>query len=122
VTLNVYGLQNCDTCRKAKIWLAREAIAFEFHDLRKSPISAEMLGEWLLSIGPDPLINRRGTTWRGLSDSQKAAQGDALVALILDHPAIMKRPIFVTKDHVSVGFDDRQRQALAGDVITPGTA
>ena len=111
--LKVYGLQNCDTCRKAKKWLATEAIAFDFHDLRKSPINADILQDWLSSIDADRLINRRGTTWRGLSDTQKATQGEALVSLILDHPAIMKRPIFVTENDVSIGFDDKQKQALA---------
>jgi len=112
--LKVYGLQNCDTCRKAKKWLDAEAIAFEFYDLRKSPIDAEMQKEWLSSVGAEHLLNRRGTTWRGLSEAQKAAQGDDLVSLILDQPALMKRPIFVTDNGVSVGFDDKQKQALAG--------
>lgn len=113
MSLKVYGLQNCDSCRKARKWLEAEAIAFEFHDLRKSPIDAETLRYWLSSIGADSLINRRGTTWRALSDSQKAADGEALVSLILDNPAIIKRPIFVTGHDVSVGFDEKQKQALA---------
>ena len=111
--IKVYGLQNCDTCRKAKKWLEAEAIAFEFIDLRKSPVEAEMLKAWLSSVGADRLINRRGTTWRGLSEAQKAAKGDDLVSLIRDNPAIMKRPIFVTRNGVSVGFDEKQKQALA---------
>ncbi len=113
MSLKVYGLQNCDSCRKAKKWLEAEAVAFEFYDLRKSPIGAETLRHWLSSIGADNLINRRGTTWRALSDSQKAADGEALISLILDHPAILKRPIFVTERDVSVGFDEKQKQALA---------
>ncbi|MCW9034893.1 MAG: Spx/MgsR family RNA polymerase-binding regulatory protein [Rhodospirillales bacterium] len=110
--MKVYGLQNCDTCRKAKKWLEAEAIDFEFLDLRKSPVDAETLKDWLSSLGADRLVNRRGTTWRGLSDVQKGAEGDALVALLLAQPAIMKRPIFLTHNGVSVGFDDKQKQAL----------
>ena len=60
MTVSVYGLQNCDTCRKAKKWLVAEGIDFEFHDLRKSPIDAETLKGWLAAIGADRLINRRG--------------------------------------------------------------
>ena len=113
VGLKVYGLQNCDSCRKAKKWLEAEAISFEFHDLRKSPIDAETLRHWLSSIGAGALINRRGTTWRTLSDSQMTAHGEALVSLIMDHPAIMKRPIFVTEHDISVGFNNKQKQTLA---------
>ncbi|MBT4691514.1 MAG: Spx/MgsR family RNA polymerase-binding regulatory protein [Rhodospirillaceae bacterium] len=113
MTLKVYGLQNCDTCRKAKKWLEGEGIVFEFYDLRKSPIDAETLTDWLAAIGADKLINRRGTTWRELTEGQKGATGDALVSLLLEQPAILKRPIFVTNDGVSVGFDEAQKQNLA---------
>ncbi len=113
MTLKVFGLQNCDTCRKARKWLEAEGMDFEFHDFRKSPVDAETVGEWLAALGPDALVNRRGTTWRGLSDEQKSAQDEALVALIVRHPAIMKRPVFVSGAGVSVGFDEAQREALA---------
>lgn len=110
--MKVYGLQNCDTCRKAKKWLEAETISFEFHDLRKSPVDADQLKNWLESLGADRLLNRRGTTWRKLSEAQKDAKGEALISLLLDQPAIMKRPIFVTDKGVSVGFDDKQKHAL----------
>ena len=112
MTVKVYGLNNCDTCRKAKKWLDAEGIAFEFHDLRKSPIDGSTLEGWLAAIGTDGLINRRGTTWRGLSDGQKGASGDALVSMLLDQIAILKRPIFVAESGVSVGFDDAQRKNM----------
>ena len=111
--LKVYGLQNCDSCRKAKKWLEAEAISFEFHDLRKSPIDAETLRHWLSSIGAGALINRRETSCHALTQSQRTTHGEALVSLIMDHPAIMKRPIFVTEHDVSVGFDNNQKQTLA---------
>ncbi|MBT7667589.1 MAG: hypothetical protein HN608_21960, partial [Rhodospirillaceae bacterium] len=79
----------------------------------KSADAQKTLTDWLAAIGADKLINRRGTTWRELTEGQKGATGDALVSLLLEQPAILKRPIFVTNDGVSVGFDEAQKQNLA---------
>ena len=111
--ITVYGLKNCDTCRAALKWLDAEDIAYEFRDVRKDGLDAGDVKDWLGAVGADTLVNRRGTTWRQLSDADKAKTSAAdLTDLILKYPAIMKRPVFVTDDAVIVGFKDEQKSAL----------
>ena len=112
--LKIYGLKNCDTCRKALKWLQAEDIAHEFVDLRAgdgmahSEITAAM-GD----VGAEKLVNRRGTTWRQLTDADKAKTGDALIDLLAAQPAIMKRPIFQKADGYFVGFDKAAQERLS---------
>lgn len=117
----VYGLKNCDTCRKALKWLDSERIAYEFRDVRKDGLDLGDVQSWLATVGADTLINRRGTTWRQLDAADKSVTTDAdLAALIVRHPAIMKRPVFVTGAtgetgaSTIVGFKDEQKAALLG--------
>ena len=70
--LNIYGLKNCDTCRKALKWLEAEGIPFAFVDVRKDGIDTSDIESWVDAVGVDSLLNKRGTTWRGLSDADKA--------------------------------------------------
>jgi len=110
----VNGLKNCDTCRKARAWLEGEGIAHRFHDLRADGLEAGQVRRWLKAVGADRLVNRRGTTWRGLGESERDVTGEAAVAaLLLAHPAVIKRPVFELGDRVIVGFDDAARAAIA---------
>ena len=103
--LKVYGLKNCDTCRKAIKWLTDAGIAHEFCDLRAQPVSQEEVAQWMAAVGPDVLVNRRGTTWRKLSDDEKAvSEVDGLIDLMMMYPAMIKRPVFVFLDAVFIGF------------------
>ncbi|MEX0695590.1 MAG: arsenate reductase [Rhodospirillales bacterium] len=105
--LNIYGLKNCDTCRKALKWLEGEGIAYVFVDVRKDGIDMSDIERWAEAIGIDSLLNKRGTTWRGLSDADKArGEGKGAVALMATHPALIKRPVFVRNGTVMVGFTD----------------
>jgi len=111
--ITVYGLKNCDTCRKALKWLGAEGMAHQFHDIRNPAPDAETIGQWLAAAGPDVLVNRRGTTWRNLGETEKLVTTDAeLTALLTEHPAVIKRPVFVKGDSVIVGFKDEQKAAL----------
>ena len=111
--IKMYGLKNCDTCRKALKWMDAEGIAHEFLDLRKGGLDSADVKDWLTSVGDETLINRRGTTWRQLTDNQKSTTcTEALTALIMGQPAIMKRPVFVRGNTVVVGFKDEQMAAL----------
>lgn len=108
--LVVYGLKTCDTCRKALKWLQAEGIAATFRDLRAEPPPRGELADWLDALGAEVVINRRGTTWRGLSEEARA--GDPL-ALIAAHPALIKRPVFAVADGpVLIGFTPDTRAAL----------
>ena len=111
--ITVYGLKNCDTCKKAVAWLKAEGIAHAFHDVRADGLNAGDVNAWVKELGSDVLINTRGTTWRGLDEADKADMDDAkAVALILAHPALMKRPVFDLGDRRLVGFKDAQKEAL----------
>ncbi len=109
----VHGLKNCDTCRKARKWLDAEGIGHDFIDVRADGLAREDVVRWTATIGSG-LINRRGTTWRGLSkDDQTRDDGkEGTVGLILAHPALLRRPVFTRGPRVLQGFDDSVRREL----------
>ena len=115
------GLSTCDTCRKARRWLGSAGIDYQVIDVRKDTISAERRRNLLEQVGPATLINRRSTTWRNLSESERQSldndQGlDAADHLLATSPSLMKRPILMTSDKVvMVGFDATRYQQLIND-------
>lgn len=111
--MQVYGLKNCDTCKKAVKALEAAGAEFTVTDVRADGVPSDLLAEWVATLGADALINRRSTTWRGLSDAEKAAAGgDGAVALMIQHPTLMKRPVIVAKDAVHVGWTKDVQAAL----------
>ncbi len=112
--IEVYGLNNCDTCRKARKWLAAEAIEHEFRDIRKAGLDESFIAGWAGKVGWETLLNRRGTTWRGLPGADKENIDEAsAVRLMTGHPALIKRPVFVMGSEVLVGFTTDVQTALA---------
>ncbi len=93
--ITVYGIPNCDTVKKARVWLADRGLEVAFHDFKKQGVPAELLPAWLAAFGRDKLVNRAGTTWRKLDDAAKAAVVDdaAATALMLAEPSVIKRPV-----------------------------
>lgn len=111
--LTVYGIKQCDTCRKALKWLEAQGIEHQFHDLRVDGLSGDRLGQWLASPLAAQLVNRRSTTWRQIDDQQRKATGTALLRVLLQHPTLIKRPLFEQGDElVAIGFDPAHLQAL----------
>jgi len=105
MSLTLYGLKNCDTCKKARAWLAEHAVAHTFVDYREQPVDPATLQSWAGVLGWEKLVNRASTSWRALSDDEKAAATDAQwLALIARQPALVKRPVVVQDGAVSVGF------------------
>ncbi len=105
----LYGLDTCDTCKKARNWLARFEVPHAFVDYRAQRVPGETLKAWAAQLGGwDKLINRASTTWRQLPEARKAPATDPeWTLLIKEHPALVKRPVLVTEDGaVSVGFTD----------------
>jgi Spx/MgsR family transcriptional regulator len=105
----VYGLDACDTCRKARNWLQRFDVPHSFVDYRVQRVAAETLKSWSAQLGGwDKLVNKASTTWRQLPDARKAPASDPEWTLLLkEYPALVKRPVLVTDDGiVSVGFTD----------------
>lgn len=114
--LKVYGLKNCDTCRKARKWLDAEGIAHTFLDVRADGITQDDVQNWSDAAGWEVLLNKRGTTWRGLSDDVKNTISEATaIPLMAEYPATIKRPVFVKPDgSVTVGFTKAVQDGLKG--------
>ena len=111
--ITVYGLKNCDTCRNALKWLKAEAMEHTFLDVRADGVKPADLSKWVDAVGWETLLNRRGTTWRQLADEDKEdIDQKKAEALMLEHPALIKRPVFVNGDHVVVGFKEPEKTAL----------
>ena len=106
----IFGLANCDTCRKARKWLDRFGVTHEFVDYRDHPPSPDTLAEWKEQLGGwDLMVNKSSTTWRNLSPHRKAPGSDAEWRLLLrEYPQLVRRPVVVTDDGVvSQGFTDK---------------
>ena len=112
--ITIHGLKNCDTCRAALNWLQSEGLAHQFSDVRKDGVSEADMKAWVASLGWEALLNRRGTTWRGLSDVDKDGVDEAkAVKLMLEYPALIKRPVFDWDGTYLVGFKDEQKSVLS---------
>ena len=107
--VTLYGLKNCDTCKKARKWLDRFGVAHVFVDYRDEKPSPETLVEWADKAGGfDALVNKSSTTWRQLPDNRKSPGSAAEWKLLLrEHPQLIRRPVVVTDDGVlTQGFSD----------------
>ncbi|HAA91222.1 MAG TPA: arsenate reductase [Rhodospirillaceae bacterium] len=111
--IDVYGLKNCDTCRKAMKWLAAEGKEATLHDFRAEGLDADRLDGWLAKVDWEILLNRRGTTWRKLDEADKENLDQAKVKnLMLAQPSLIKRPVFELGDRILVGFKQDEQDAL----------
>ena len=109
----LYGISNCDTIRKARSWLTSHAIEFEFHDYRKQGLDHILLDTMISALGWEAMLNRRGTTWRSLPDSvREQVDETSAKAVMLENPAIIKRPILAAGQHFHLGFSDQQYQEI----------
>jgi Spx/MgsR family transcriptional regulator len=112
--IKLYGIPNCDTVKKARTWLASHDIAVEFHDFKKQGLSAELAQDWLTQAPWELLINRKGLTWRKLTDEQKIiADNTAAQQLMLDKTSVIKRPLLIKNGKLlHIGFDDAAYKKL----------
>ena len=113
--LTLYGLKDCDTCRKARKQLENAGISVDFVDVRESPLSAEKRRDFAASLG-DALINKRSTTWRELSESDRSGNIESLIERF---PTVMKRPVILSDKGISLGWD---KAAMALHLGTSGSA
>jgi len=113
--MKIYTLKNCDTCKKAIKWLEAEGIAFENHDVRADGLDAVTVESIVETLGWETALNRRSTTWRGLSDSDKEGIDNAKASsLITANPTLMKRPVFVRGSSMQAGFNNNVQEWLRG--------
>ncbi|SFC38054.1 arsenate reductase [Marinospirillum celere] len=114
--LTLYGIPNCNTMKKARTWLDANQLEYTFHDYKKAGIDQATLQGWVSRLGWEPLVNRRGTTWRKLPEEQREAiNQDLALQLMQDNPSLIKRPVLETGNQLLVGFDtDEWQQQLLG--------
>jgi arsenate reductase len=111
----VYGIRNCDTVKKARTWLDGHGVAYDFHDYKTAGIDEARLRGWIRQVGWEALLNRSGTTFRKLADSDKEGiDEDKAVALMLAQPSMIRRPVVETGGDLLVGFDAERYRAAFG--------
>lgn len=115
----LYGIKNCDTVKKARRWLEEHGVEYRFHDYRVDGLTQDMLAEFIAALGWEPLLNTRGTTWRKIDEARRATinNADAAAALMLEMPAIIKRPLLCAPHKpVLLGFSDSSYQQYFSEV------
>ncbi|MCF6292261.1 MAG: ArsC family reductase [Robiginitomaculum sp.] len=103
--IDIYGIKNCSTMKKAMDWLDEYSIEFAFHNYKTQAVDEAVIRLAISQHGWETVINRRGTTWRKLSDDQKGSMNsEAAVQIAIENPSIIKRPLLVYKQDVYLGF------------------
>ena len=104
-TATIYGIKNCDTMKKARAWLDSHDVAYEFHDYKTRGIDKAHLAQWCKNAGWETVLNKAGTTFRALPDSDKAGLSEAkAIKLMLAQPSLIKRPVLEFGTRLLVGF------------------
>lgn len=101
----LFGIPNCDTMKKARTWLDDHGIAYDFHDYKKAGIGEEVLRGWVEELGWETVLNKAGTTFRALPDTEKQGIDAArAIALMRANPSMIKRPMLDTGSRRVAGF------------------
>lgn len=111
----VYGIPNCDTVKKARVWLSEQGITYQFHDFKKQGVPAERLPDWMQAVGWEKLLNRQGQTWRKLDAATQASITDAAsaAAFLQQQPSAIKRPVVQwPSGTITIGFNAEDWQQL----------
>lgn len=112
MSITLYGIRNCDTCRKAWKWLDEQGYDYRFHDLRREGVPAQRLEAWIERLGWETIINKRGTTWRRLPENVRAVMdAEHAHSQAMEQPALIKRPLLETPTTLLAGFDAAQWQS-----------
>ena len=111
----IYGIKNCDTMKKALLWLNEKGIDYTFHDYKKDAPDINILGQAMAAHGWETVINQRGTTWRKLDDATKETMdATKAVPLALENPSILKRPLLIHNGTSHIGFKPEQYKEIFG--------
>jgi Spx/MgsR family transcriptional regulator len=111
--IQIYGIRNCDTMKKALSWLEAERIDYRFHDFKKVGVDAELLERWIERVGWERLLNRRGMMWRKLDpEIRDNIDGERARKVMLETPTIIKRPVLESGSVLQVGFSEAEYRAL----------
>ena len=109
--LTIYGIKNCDTMKKAFLWLDKNSVAYQFHDYKKSSLDENTLNHWLDTLGWQALVNQKGTTWRKLALDKNILDNQTIKPIILQNLSMVKRPLLILNDgQMVLGFDKEEWQ------------
>lgn len=112
-SVTLYGIKNCDTVKKARKWLDDHSVSYTFHDFRVEGLNKNLINNFLKQIDTETLINKRGTTWRKLSDEEKAIKNKTqAIELMIENPTIIKRPVLATNGKLTVGFSNEVYESI----------
>ena len=112
MAITIYGIKNCDTMKKARAWLDKRGVKYAFHDYKTAGIERERLERWTKKLGWEILLNRAGTTFRKLPDTEKNGVTETkAIALMLRQPSMIKRPVLDAGGKLVVGFKPDVYQA-----------
>ncbi len=112
MSIHFYGIPNCDTVKKARKWLDAKGLAYQFHDYKKEGADQDKLTAWVDDAGWETVLNRRGTTFRQLSDADKTDIDAAkAVQIMAEHPSTIKRPVVEYSGGLLVGFNESEWEA-----------
>lgn len=115
MSVQLYGIRNCDTMKKAWTWLDAHGVAYDFHDYKKDGVARETLEDWVDRLGWETLLNRAGTTFRKLPEADRAElDAEKAIALMLAQPSMIKRPVLKVGEQIQVGFRPDAYAALFG--------
>ncbi|GAK15469.1 LOW QUALITY PROTEIN: glutathione-dependent thiol reductase [Vibrio sp. JCM 19053] len=113
MSITMFGIPNCDTIKKSQEMVRSRGIAYDFHDYRKQGIDAEMVSEFCRALGWEQVLNKRGTTYRQLAQEQKDTLNEEnAIALLVENPAMIKRPILKVNDQLHIGFKADQYASI----------
>ena len=106
MSISLYGIKNCDTMKKARAWLDKHGVAYDFHDYKSRGIDKGRLESWAKKTGWETLLNRAGTTFKKLPDEDKEGITEAkAIKLMLAQPSMIKRPVLeLARGKLLVGF------------------
>ena len=113
--MQLFGIPNCSTVKKARDWLSSNGVTYDFHDFKKNGVSHDLLNAWLKQMPWEKLVNRAGMTWRNLTEEEKSAVTDASSALVLmlEKSSVIKRPVLVKDGKiVCLGFSEAAYKEL----------
>ena len=103
--ITIFGIKNCDSCRKARKWLEEHDVEYTFHDLREDGLEIQMLERWSDRIDWLRIVNARSKTWRELPKTTRTGMTkDKALAVMLKHPTLVKRPVLESRDFILLGF------------------
>lgn len=116
MSVTIYGIKNCDTMKKAFVWLDKAGVAYDFHDYKKAGASKGDLEKWCKAVGWETVLNRAGTTFKKLPESDKDGLNERkAIALMMAQPSMIKRPVLDDGKHLLIGFKpDEYEKELGG--------